>query len=157
MWEVSRMKREPWLSSLLGIALGVCMAVGAMGCLASAFELNIEYPSRLLLIWTAGSALCALLWRWRWGDLPVLLAVGLGMGYLLRRGELVEQLRQLIYRITYIYDQAYQILKGIQGLSSLSDQNSHFVSGKINGKLPFFFIQLRVDGYHDSHRVKHGS
>ena len=101
------MKREPWLSSLLGIGLGVCMAVGAMGCLASAFELNIEYPSRLLLIWTAGSALCALLWRWRWGDLPVLLAVGLGMGYLLRRGELVEQLRQLIYRITYIYDQAY--------------------------------------------------
>ena len=101
------MKREPWLSSLLGIALGVCMAVGAMGCLTSAFELNIEYPRRLLLIWTAGSALCALLWRWRWGDLPVLLAVGLGMGYLLRRGELVEQLRQLIYRITYIYDQAY--------------------------------------------------
>lgn len=101
------MKREPWLSSLLGVLLGLCMAAGAAECLVSAFELTILSPNRVLLIWAVGGVLCALAWRWRWGDILVLLAVGLGLGYLLRQGEMIDQLRQLIFRISYIYDRAY--------------------------------------------------
>lgn len=101
------MRREFWLSSLFGVLLGLCMALGAVGCLATAFELTVLDPQKLLLICLAGLCLCALMCRWRWGDLVLLVAVGAALGYLLRREEFLSQLRQLIFRISYIYDLAY--------------------------------------------------
>lgn len=101
------MRREFWLSSLFGVLLGLCMALGAVGCLATAFELTVLDPQKLLLICLAGLCLCALMCRWRWGDLVLLVAVGAALGYLLRREEFLTQLRQLIFRISYIYDLAY--------------------------------------------------
>ena len=48
------MRSESWLTSVLGVLLGLCMALGAVGCVVSAFELTIPSRQTLLLLLLGG-------------------------------------------------------------------------------------------------------
>ena len=48
-----------------------------------------------------------------------------------------------------------QVLKGIQGLSPLSDEHTHVLAGKVDGKLPVFLIKGNIHGHIHPHSLKY--
>lgn len=101
------MKLERWVRALLSSALAFCISLGSVGCLVSAFELSLASYPGLVLTCLIAAILCSLVLSGKRGGLALLLLAGLLMGYLWRRGEAVQQLGQLLYRISYVYDRAY--------------------------------------------------
>lgn len=101
------MKLERWVRAFLSSALAFCVSLGSVGCLITAFDISlVSYPT-LVLTCLGASVLCGLVLSGKRGGIALLLLAGLLLGYLWRRGEAVQQLGQLLYRISYIYDRAY--------------------------------------------------
>ena len=76
------MKAEKILSPLTGILLGLTLALGSIGCFASAFDLTLSEP---LVFWgsTAGiTLLCALVLQWKHGSLAIACLLALLGGFL---------------------------------------------------------------------------
>ncbi len=94
-------------TALTAAALAFGAALGACGCMISAFDLELVGHTRVILAWGLGSLFCAGAFSWKKGGILVLPAAVLGAGYLWRQGDFPEQLWQLVYRLTHIYDQAY--------------------------------------------------
>ena len=101
------MKREVVVTAAIAAALAFCAGLGAAGCVISAFGLVIERFPALVLTCLLAACLSALAFSWKRGGALLLLAAALAAGYLWRRGEAAQQLLQLIYRISYVYDRAY--------------------------------------------------
>lgn len=101
------MKLERWVRAFLSSALAFCVSLGSVGCLITAFDLSLASYPTLVLTCLSASVLCGLVLSGKRGGVALLLLAGLLLGYLWRRGEAVQQLGQLLYRISYIYDRAY--------------------------------------------------
>ena len=101
------MKAEKILSPMTGILLGLTLALGSIGCFASAFDLTLSEP---LVFWgstTGITLLCALVLQWKHGSLAIACLLALLGGFLYRDGTALQQLKQLIFRLSTIYDRAY--------------------------------------------------
>lgn len=101
------MKRETFITAAVAAALAFCAGLGAAGCVISAFGLAIERFPALALTCLLAACLSALAFSWKRGGALLLLIVALLTGYLWRRGKAIQQLLQLVYRISYIYNRAY--------------------------------------------------
>ena len=101
------MKLERWVRAFLSSALAFCVSLGSVGCLITAFDISLASYPTLVLTCLGASVLCGLVLSGKRGGIALLLLAGLLLGYLWRRGEAVQQLGQLLYRISYIYDRAY--------------------------------------------------
>lgn len=101
------MKAKKWLSALVGTVLAWCIAVGGIGCLISAFSLEPENFTGILLqigLW-AGFAGAVL--QWKHGGKCLLAVLALVLGYLLREGTVLLQIEKLVYALSTVYDKAY--------------------------------------------------
>ena len=101
------MKRETWISSLVGAMLGFFAGWCACGCLITGFNLRIDRPGYLLLAIGAAALICGLAFSLRRGGW---LVPGLGAvwGYALwKQGLAWKQLLLVVYRISHIYNLAY--------------------------------------------------
>lgn len=101
------MKHEKLLTFLTAAVLSLVTACGAVGCLISAFDLNLEYALSPALVCGAAAVICAGALSFRRGGIALVCAGALLLGYLYRQGTAAEQLRQLILRLTTVYDRAY--------------------------------------------------
>lgn len=101
------MKAEKILTGVIAFILAMVLALGAVGCLVTAFSLNLESFGRVISCCALASLFCAFFFSFRHGCIPVALAGAAWIGYQWRLGEFGEELRQLIYRISHVYNQAY--------------------------------------------------
>lgn len=95
-------------SGALYAALAVCVAMGGVGCLVTAFPIDryAEMSTVLLWcsLWAVFAAICFSFQKGHW----VLLGVSaLILGYMWRDGTLVSQVELLIYRISFQYNKGY--------------------------------------------------
>lgn len=100
------MRNERWLTGLTSLVLAFSLSLSSVLCLASGFSLTVESPERLVVFCAAASLFCCLLVFPR-GEIPVLLGVAFGLGYLWHLGEPLSQTAALITRISRVYNQAY--------------------------------------------------
>ena len=101
------MKREKWLSGLIGAVLAFCIAFSGIGCLVTAFSLEAVDLVEIGLF----CALCAVLacgcLSFRRGGLLLLAARAVLAGSLVREGTLALDLEALLYQISEFYDSGY--------------------------------------------------
>lgn len=99
------MKREKWLTGLIGIAFSAGIAFASVMCLQSAFSLTVNAQQVLL-----GCAISAVLFSvgfsFQWWYIPLLLISPLA-GYLWFGGSLSGSVEWVIYQISLCYDRAY--------------------------------------------------
>ncbi len=101
------MKRDWIVTAVIALALALVLSLGVMGCLVTAFSLNVESPGRVAA-WCVGACLFgAVAFSMKHGWLPEMVGWGALMGYHWHLGEFAEEFRQLVYRISHIYNQAY--------------------------------------------------
>ena len=101
------MKGEKWLSIPVAAVLAFGISFGVTGCLVTGFDLNVSGMAGIALA-CAGAALAgACCFQWKYGFVPVLCTLALGLGYLWREGTALKQLLSLITHISTIYDRAY--------------------------------------------------
>lgn len=101
------MKGKKWVTPLVAAALAFLMSFGAVGCMITGFELNIESMGSVVLVCGAFSLCCAAAFRLKRGGTLILCILAPLSGYLWHRDQAVEQVFQLLYRITRAYDKAY--------------------------------------------------
>lgn len=101
------MKHRSCSSFAVAAALGFCISLGGVGCMVSAFELTLKSYPALVLVCMASACLCAACFRLKRGGTVILCLLTLLAGYLWRSGEAAQQVFQLLYRISYIYNRAY--------------------------------------------------
>ena len=110
------MKSERRVTALLAAVLASLLSLGAVGCVVTAFDLSLKSALAVALVCVGAAVFCAGAFSWKHGGMAVLLLGALLAGYLWRQGEAAEQVRQLISRISHVYDQAYD-----WGVLSLTD------------------------------------
>lgn len=101
------MKRERWISCLIGGCLAFMLSFGSVGCLVTGFSLDV---TSLVTVGVAcalfglGSSLCFQLKR---GGTILLCILALAGGFLWRGGSLTDDISTLLYEITGRYHRAY--------------------------------------------------
>lgn len=101
------MTREKCYSILIASGLSLLTALGAAGCMLSAFRLELEHPAILAALCIGFSFLCCLLLSVRHGGKLLACLTAFAAGYLYREGTAPEQLKALIHRLSVIYNRAY--------------------------------------------------
>lgn len=101
------MKHEKQLTALTAALLAFVTALGAGGCLLSAFDLPLAAPGRLVWVCALASGLGAVLLSLRYGAAALLCLLALVSGWLFHDGRAAAQLLQLVSRMCIIYDRAY--------------------------------------------------
>ena len=101
------MKPEGIKSCLIGSVLAFLIAFGGLGCMVTAFSLDVESMWRLAAVCGLVSAATAVCFRFKWGGILVLCVTALISGILWHSPEAMEQLNALLYRVSYIYNLAY--------------------------------------------------
>ena len=101
------MKAERWYAALVGAVLAFVISLGAVGCLVTGFGLNLERMTGVMLVCAGFGVISAFLFLWKRGGTVLLCLLALLSGYLWHRGDAGEQILRLIYRISYVYHQAY--------------------------------------------------
>lgn len=101
------MKSENRLTALTGGILAFLIALGTAGSLITAFGLPIRNLPLVVGSWAGFALLSALVFRWKHGGSAMLCLLAFLTGYIWHRGIAGEQLRSLLYRITYVYNSAY--------------------------------------------------
>jgi len=99
------MKHERSVTMAVSFLLSFITAFGAAGCLVSAFSLPLA--GSLAAMTLTAALLSSLLLVLRHGGTILLCLTALGCGYLYHDGRAGQQLAQLIYHLTSIYDRAY--------------------------------------------------
>lgn len=101
------MKRKIWISHLIAFALALLLSAGVVGCLITAFELQVQSTGVLMLQCVLFSAGCALCFRFRGGNLLVVCLMAVAAGFLWRTGAWYEHLQSLLMWISDHYRRAY--------------------------------------------------
>lgn len=101
------MKPEKIRTFLVSLAMACLLSFGAMGAMISGLNLPVEDMVRLYLFWAAAALAGCILFSFKWGWIPALAGVTLGLCYLWRVHYLSLPLRALITRLSSIYDSAY--------------------------------------------------
>lgn len=101
------MKHERLLTMAVSAALSFVTALGAAGCLVSAFNLPLEHPWSLLPVTAATSLLCSAALVFHRGGTVLACLAALVWGYIYHDGRAAEQLCQLVYQLSAVYDRAY--------------------------------------------------
>lgn len=101
------MNRKQQLSALTGVAVGLVIAIGSIGCLLSAFHLTLTHPAALWGSVILLSLLYAQCLRWKIGPLAFACLLALLLGYLWRQGTALEQSKVLLQYLSRVYDRAY--------------------------------------------------
>ena len=102
------MKHDRLRSGLIAGLLAFFLAWGCTGCLITAFDLKLRYPSGIGLVCGIGAAGTALLFCVRHGGvlLPGLWA--LAAGYICHDGRALTQLKGVMTQLSIVYDRAYR-------------------------------------------------
>lgn len=90
-----------------GAVLSLLAAWSAVGCVGSAFSLEIRMPEAILLIWLVWAALCGVALLRRWGSAVLLAAGVLGAGWLWYDGVFGPQAVSLLGVLAKAYDGGY--------------------------------------------------
>lgn len=101
------MKHEKFLTALTAVLLALVITLGAMGCLVSAFDLELWDARRLLLLFAAMGVLSAVLLSFRRGSIILVCLLALAGGYIYHDGLALQQFRHLAATLCTIYDRAY--------------------------------------------------
>ena len=100
------MKNKQLLPILTSAVLGFLLAFGGIGCLATAFDLEVSFAALACYCAVFAIAGCVV-FSFRRGKIGVLCVLALLAIYLLRRTELKDQILHLAYRISRLYNAAY--------------------------------------------------
>ncbi len=95
------------LTAAIAFSLALVLALGAVGCLITAFSLNLESFGKVVSWCVLASLFCALAFSFRHGWILVVLAGAAIAGYQWRLGDFAEEFWQLVFRISHVYNQAY--------------------------------------------------
>lgn len=101
------MKYEKLLPTLLSAVLSALLSVACLGCLITGFSLELESLTRIFALCAGAAVLFSCLFAWKWGGLPALCLMALGMGYLWHRGTPWQQALNLLVNISKFYHGAY--------------------------------------------------
>lgn len=99
------MKREKWLTGLVGVLLSTLVAFVSVMCLQSAFSLTANVQ-QVLLGCAISAAVFSAGFSVKWWYIPLLLIAPLS-GYLWFGGSLSGSLESVIYELSSCYDRAY--------------------------------------------------
>lgn len=102
------MKLDRWITALQAAALAFLISFGAASAFVTAFALPLDNSQSLWMACAAASVLIAVLLRFRNGGAVLLILGALGAWYLYGQKTAQQQLLQLIYRISYVYNSAYR-------------------------------------------------
>lgn len=102
------MKLDRWITAFQAAVLAFLISFGAMSALVTGFSLPLSKPWILWAACGGGAALCAVLLRFRHGGTVLLILGALGAWYLYEQEAALQQLLQLIHRISYVYNSAYR-------------------------------------------------
>lgn len=101
------MKRERIVTCLVGGVLAFLLSFGGVGCMVSAFRLEVGGLWLLALACGLFSLVSAVFFQLKWGGTVILCLMVLASGFLWHSAQAMEQLRALLYRLSYIYNLAY--------------------------------------------------
>ena len=99
--------RRRILPLIEALVVSMMAAVGAVGCLASAFSLAISNEQPLLAAWVIWAILCAAFSCVRWGSAVLALLAAAGAAWLWHDGSFGTQLLSLLGTIAETYDGGY--------------------------------------------------
>ena len=100
------MRHEHLRRFLIAVLLAFLTAWGSIGCLITAFDLNLQHPAAPILVCALSAAAAGLLLCLHRGGTILLCLGALAAGYIHRSGAALEQLRSLISHLSPIYDRA---------------------------------------------------
>lgn len=101
------MKRERLLTFALAAALAFTLAVGAAGCVISAFDLPIQDGNRLTFVCGAAALSGAFLYLWKWGGAALTAVLAVLAAYLIKQGSAEASLFALANHVSHVYNGAY--------------------------------------------------
>lgn len=101
------MKPEKLFPILTAAVLSGMLAVGAVGCLVTGFNLELESLKMVFFLCCAAAAVFSGLFAWKWGGPVIACLLALLGGWLWHRGLAWEQLLSLLVRISRVYHDAY--------------------------------------------------
>jgi hypothetical protein len=101
------MKREQLFNAIIALVLACVIAISAVGCLTTAFKLEVADWTHLVCLTVFFAILCAIFFHLRWGTLALTLLALLAMALLLQYGDLLISAEKLLYHITKYYDSGY--------------------------------------------------
>ena len=95
-------------AGVLYAALAICVAMGGVACLVTAFPVDRYAELGTVALWCSlWAAFAAICFSYKKGHWVLLGAAALILGYMWREGTLASQLELLIYRISVQYDKGY--------------------------------------------------
>ena len=95
-------------AGVLYAALAICVAMGGVACLVTAFPIGRYAELGTVALWCSlWAAFAAICFSYKKGHWVLLGAAALILGYMWREGTLASQLELLIYRISVQYDKGY--------------------------------------------------
>lgn len=101
------MKADKMVTAVIALILSVVLALGAVGCLTTAFSLNLEDPGKVVALCIGTCLFGTVIFSWKQGWILGLLAGIVMIAYQWRLGEFAGEFWQLVYRISHVYNQAY--------------------------------------------------
>ena len=101
------MKPEGIKSCLIGSTLAFLIAFGGLGCVVTAFGLDTVNMWQLAAVCALAALGTGVCFRLKWGGTLVLCVAALMAGIFWHSRVAENQLRELLYRISYIYNLAY--------------------------------------------------
>lgn len=101
------MKSEQLFNALIALVLACCIAISAVGCVTTAFNLEVDDWTHLVCMTVFFSILCAIFSHLRWGTLALTLLALLAIALLLQFRDLLISTEKLLCHITQYYDKGY--------------------------------------------------
>lgn len=101
------MKQDKLRTFLVSAAVASLVALGGAGCLVTGCGLKLDRGAWVTAAIVLTSVACAACFPRRRGGLGILCVTAVLAGYLWHQGTAGEQIRQLIFRVSHIYDSAY--------------------------------------------------
>lgn len=101
------MKLERVFNGLTAAVLSGLLAIAAVGCMVTGFDLELESLKAVFYLCAAAAVVFSALFSWKWGVPTAACLLALLSGWLWHRGIAWEQLLSLLVRISKVYHGAY--------------------------------------------------